>query len=130
MRNAGLTLIEMVLYIALFSILGILVSTIYIHTQSFFLQADVRIHRYVIQRYVKVTIESKVDTLDYNCLLVTENVYCDDVLILKPTDFGRIGFLGTVSDVKFSIQKDILYVQYVVTLNRKTFNEQLKIFLI
>ncbi len=130
MRNTGFTLIEMVLYIALFSILGTLVSTLYIQTQRFFLDTNVRVHRYVVQRYITVTVESKVDMLDYNCLSAHESVYCDNILVLKPTDFERIGFVGVVSDVEYVIQQDILYVQYVVTIGKKKFNEQLKIFLI
>lgn len=121
---------EMVLYIALFSFLGITMSLLYTEVQKFFTYSNVYMERFVVRRYVTLVAESQLDFIDPNCLKASFNVSCKDTVILDSSMFQRLSYIGDVEKVVFNVTGSVLTVSYDIEIGNKVFSEQVQIYLI
>ncbi len=130
MRKKGFTLIEMILYIALFSFLGITISLLYTEVQKFFTYSNIYMERFVVRRYITLVAESKLDFIDPNCLKASVNVSCKDMVIIDSSMFQRLSYIGDVEKMVFTIAESVLTVSYDIEIGRRVFSEQVQIYLI
>ncbi len=130
MKEKGFTLIEMMLYVALFSFLGITLTLLYTQVQNFFTYGEMYMDRFVVRRYVALVTESELDFVDPNCLKAGLNISCSEKVLLDESMFQRLLHIGSVQSVTFDINEDILTVLYTIKIGNKVFSEQVQIYLI
>lgn len=126
----GFTLIEMLIYIALFSVFTVSVSLLYTQIQLFFVNTQINMQRYIVNQYVKRVIEHTVDFTYPSCTQGGFNAYCNQINLLDSIDFQRISFLGDISNVTFDIQGSLLSIEYELKIGKKVFLEHMYIYLI
>ncbi len=130
MNTKGFTLIEMLMYVALFSVFTVYTSLLYVQIQQFFVNRQMYLERYIVSQYVKRVTEHAVDFKDKSCVQGGAHIYCDQVQILDSAVFQRINFLGEISNVHFDVQDARVLIKYVLRTGKKVFLEQIHIYLI
>lgn len=131
--NKGFSLLEIVIYVSLLSVLGYMLFQITIQTQVIFMQSSRTFERVLLRRYISLVVLSEVKTTHILHISGGEELLEDNNLLVDIHSFQRMEkYIGDITQVIFTVDlltRSIL-VTYKVQIGTHTYDEQVRIYLI
>lgn len=131
--NKGFSLLEIVIYVSLLSVLGYMLFQITIQTQVIFMQSSRTFERVLLRRYISLVVLSEVKTTHILHISGGEELQVDNNLLVDIHSFQRMEkYIGDITQVIFTVDlltRSIL-VTYKVQIGTHTYDEQVRIYLI